>query len=160
MITPIRWFQWPVIIMYAGVCIDLNHSGLTITGHHNHSGLTITGHHGAQWFDHYRPSSFLLIYGRIMSSGCVNHAVHPRGSRRGYSHARIYYMVPAPIEIRRPCVVGYTQGGINSLDTPHKALYVGTNTRILLICYIFGYKRVYLPLYKVADTPFHIQGDK
>ena len=23
----------------------------------------------------------------------------------------------------------------------------------------FGYERVYLPLYKVADTPFHIQGD-
>ena len=22
-----------------------------------------------------------------------------------------------------------------------------------------GYERVYLPLYKVADTPFHIQGD-
>ena len=22
-----------------------------------------------------------------------------------------------------------------------------------------GYKRVYLPLYKVADAPFHIQGD-
>ena len=22
----------------------------------------------------------------------------------------------------------------------------------------FGYERVYLPLYKVADTPFHIQG--
>ena len=22
-----------------------------------------------------------------------------------------------------------------------------------------GYKRLYLPLYKVADTPFHIQGD-
>ena len=22
-----------------------------------------------------------------------------------------------------------------------------------------GYQRVYLPLYKVADTPFHIQGD-
>ena len=24
----------------------------------------------------------------------------------------------------------------------------------------FGYKRVYLPLRKVADTPFHIQGDE
>ena len=24
---------------------------------------------------------------------------------------------------------------------------------------LFGYERVYLPLYKVADTPFHIQGD-
>ena len=24
----------------------------------------------------------------------------------------------------------------------------------------FGYERVYLPLYKVADTPFHIQGDE
>ena len=23
----------------------------------------------------------------------------------------------------------------------------------------YGYKRVYLPLYKVADTPFHIQGN-
>ena len=23
-----------------------------------------------------------------------------------------------------------------------------------------GYERVYLPLYKVADTPFHIQGDE
>ena len=23
----------------------------------------------------------------------------------------------------------------------------------------FGYERVYLPLHKVADTPFHIQGD-
>ena len=25
-------------------------------------------------------------------------------------------------------------------------------------CPAFGYERVYLPLYKVADTPFHIQG--
>ena len=24
----------------------------------------------------------------------------------------------------------------------------------------FGYERVYLPLWKVADTPFHIQGDE
>ena len=24
---------------------------------------------------------------------------------------------------------------------------------------LFGYERVYLPLCKVADTPFHIQGD-
>ena len=24
----------------------------------------------------------------------------------------------------------------------------------------FGYERVYLPLHKVADTPFHIQGDQ
>ena len=23
-----------------------------------------------------------------------------------------------------------------------------------------GYERVYLPLYQVADTPFHIQGDE
>ena len=23
-----------------------------------------------------------------------------------------------------------------------------------------GYERVYLPLYEVADTPFHIQGDE
>ena len=29
-----------------------------------------------------------------------------------------------------------------------------------LVMYRFlGYERVYLPLYKVADTPFHIQGD-
>ena len=27
-------------------------------------------------------------------------------------------------------------------------------------CYVsLEYERVYLPLYKVADTPFHIQGD-
>ena len=25
---------------------------------------------------------------------------------------------------------------------------------------LLGYERVYLPLYKVADTPFHIQGDE
>ena len=24
---------------------------------------------------------------------------------------------------------------------------------------VLGYEKVYLPLYKVADTPFHIQGD-
>ena len=24
---------------------------------------------------------------------------------------------------------------------------------------VYGYERVYLPLYKVADTLFHIQGD-
>ena len=24
---------------------------------------------------------------------------------------------------------------------------------------ILGYERVYLPLYKVADTPFYVQGD-
>ena len=24
----------------------------------------------------------------------------------------------------------------------------------------FGYKRVYLPLHKVADTPFHIKGEE
>ena len=28
----------------------------------------------------------------------------------------------------------------------------------LFICRTLGYERVYLPLYKVADTPFHIQG--
>ena len=27
------------------------------------------------------------------------------------------------------------------------------------ICSPLGYERVYLPLYKVADTPFQIQGD-
>ena len=27
------------------------------------------------------------------------------------------------------------------------------------ICRSTGYERVYLPLDKVADTPFHIQGD-
>ena len=27
---------------------------------------------------------------------------------------------------------------------------------VMKMCYI--YKRVYLPLYKLADTPFHIQG--
>ena len=33
-----------------------------------------------------------------------------------------------------------------------------------LLIYLYrrhtGYKKVYLPLYEVADTPFHIQGDK
>ena len=27
------------------------------------------------------------------------------------------------------------------------------------MCRLFGYEKVYLPLHKVADTPFHIQGD-
>ena len=39
-----------------------------------------------------------------------------------------------------------------------------TNYKKLLFCctviYPIGYERVYLPLYKVADTPFHIQGDR
>ena len=30
---------------------------------------------------------------------------------------------------------------------------------IILIQRPIGHERVYLPLYKVADTPFHIQGD-
>ena len=30
----------------------------------------------------------------------------------------------------------------------------------IIICKgVFGYERVYLPLCKVADTPFHIKGD-
>ena len=36
------------------------------------------------------------------------------------------------------------------LITFHKIVYVFCN---------LGYERVYLPLCKVADTPFHIQGD-
>ena len=30
---------------------------------------------------------------------------------------------------------------------------------LIIIC-SFGYESVYLPLLKVADTPFHIQGDE
>ena len=36
----------------------------------------------------------------------------------------------------------------------------GISSKIVrLPCRNLGYERVYLPLYKVADTPFHIQGD-
>ena len=31
---------------------------------------------------------------------------------------------------------------------------------IIMLVLPLGYERVHLPLYKVADTPFHIQGDE
>ena len=42
------------------------------------------------------------------------------------------------------------------VSSPFQAGQNVTNDQISLL----GYERVYLPLFKVADTPFHIQGDK
>ena len=38
--------------------------------------------------------------------------------------------------------------------------FLHTSLVMLRIIRPFGYERVYLPLYKVANTPFHIQGDE
>ena len=43
----------------------------------------------------------------------------------------------------------------------HNILYLSTNAVLTIFGVFrpFGYERVYLPLSKVADTPFHIKGD-
>ena len=42
----------------------------------------------------------------------------------------------------------------------HNILYLSTKAVLTILgAFIVGYERVYLPLSKVADTPFHIQGD-
>ena len=45
----------------------------------------------------------------------------------------------------------YMSGGYTCV---HGSLY-----NIIPINRALGYERVYLPLYRVTDTPFHIQGD-
>ena len=47
----------------------------------------------------------------------------------------------------------------------HIGMCIYKSTLIVFIMFVsrhstLGYERVYLPLYKMADTPFHIQGDE